>query len=52
MRILIIGATGTIGQAVVAALRPRNDLVLASRSKSAERVDLADPASILTERPG
>jgi NAD(P)-dependent dehydrogenase (short-subunit alcohol dehydrogenase family) len=46
MRILIVGATGTIGQAVVAALRPRNDLVLASRSKSAERVDLADPASV------
>jgi NAD(P)-dependent dehydrogenase (short-subunit alcohol dehydrogenase family) len=54
MRILIIGATGTIGQAVVAALRPRNELVLASRSKSQERVDLADPASIraLFERVG
>lgn len=54
MRILIIGATGTIGQAVVGALRPRNELILASRSKSAERVDLADPASIraLFERVG
>jgi NAD(P)-dependent dehydrogenase (short-subunit alcohol dehydrogenase family) len=54
MRILIIGATGTIGQAVVAALRPRNELVLASRSKSQERVDLADQASIraLFERVG
>ena len=54
MRILIIGATGTIGQAVVAALRPRNELVLASRSKSEERVDLADPSSIraLFERVG
>jgi NAD(P)-dependent dehydrogenase (short-subunit alcohol dehydrogenase family) len=54
MRILIVGATGTIGQAVVAALRPRNELVLASRSKSAERVDLADASSIraLFERVG
>lgn len=46
MRILIIGATGTIGQAVVAALRDGNDLVLASRTKASEQVDLADPASI------
>jgi len=46
MRILIIGATGTIGHAVVAALQPRNDLILASRGKSAERVDLTDAASI------
>jgi NAD(P)-dependent dehydrogenase (short-subunit alcohol dehydrogenase family) len=46
MRILIVGATGTIGQAVVAALQGRHDLVLASRSKSRERVDLADAESI------
>ena len=46
MRILIVGATGTIGQAVVAALQGRNDLILASRSKSHERVDLADGDSI------
>jgi len=46
MRILIVVATGTIGQAVVAALQGRNDLILASRSKSHERVDLADPESI------
>jgi NAD(P)-dependent dehydrogenase (short-subunit alcohol dehydrogenase family) len=45
MRILIVGATGTIGQAVAAALG-RHELVLASRSKSPERVDLADAASI------
>jgi len=54
MRILIVGATGTIGQAVVAALRPRNDLILASRTKSPEKVDLADQSSIgaLFERVG
>lgn len=46
MRILIVGATGTIGQAVVAALRPRHELILASRGKSHERVDLADVDSI------
>lgn len=46
MRILIIGATGTIGSAVAAALGPRHDLVLASVSKSPEQVDIADPASI------
>lgn len=46
MRILIVGATGTIGQAVAAALKPRHELVLASRSKSPEHVDLADSESI------
>lgn len=53
MRILIIGATGTIGQAVSTALAS-HDLILASHSKSAERVDIADPASLraLLERVG
>lgn len=45
MRILIVGA-GTIGSAVAAALRDRHDLVLASLQTSAEKVDIADPASI------
>jgi NAD(P)-dependent dehydrogenase (short-subunit alcohol dehydrogenase family) len=46
MRILIVGATGTIGKPLVAALKGRHDLVLASRNKSHEQVDIADPASI------
>jgi NAD(P)-dependent dehydrogenase (short-subunit alcohol dehydrogenase family) len=46
MRILIVGATGTIGSAVAAALRGRHDLVLASQQKSPEAVDIMDPASI------
>jgi NAD(P)-dependent dehydrogenase (short-subunit alcohol dehydrogenase family) len=46
MRILIVGATGTIGSAVAAALRGRHDLVLASRQKSPEEVNIMDPASI------
>jgi NAD(P)-dependent dehydrogenase (short-subunit alcohol dehydrogenase family) len=45
MRILLIGATGIIGKAVAAALG-RHDLVLASRSRAHERVDLSDPASL------
>ena len=36
MRILIIGATGTIGSAVAAALRDKHELVLASYSKAPE----------------
>jgi NAD(P)-dependent dehydrogenase (short-subunit alcohol dehydrogenase family) len=46
MRILIIGATGTIGRPVVAALHGRHELVLASKNKAEEKVDIADPASI------
>jgi NAD(P)-dependent dehydrogenase (short-subunit alcohol dehydrogenase family) len=46
MRILIVGATGTIGGAIVAALKGRHDLVLASKQDAPEQVDLSDPASI------
>jgi NAD(P)-dependent dehydrogenase (short-subunit alcohol dehydrogenase family) len=46
MRILIVGATGTIGRPLVAALQDRHELVLASRQKAHEKVDIADPASI------
>jgi NAD(P)-dependent dehydrogenase (short-subunit alcohol dehydrogenase family) len=46
MRILIVGATGTIGRPLVAALQDRHDLVLASRHKAHEQVDISDPASI------
>lgn len=46
MRILIIGATGTIGRSVAEALLPGNEIVLASRSKSPVTVDLAQPESI------
>jgi NAD(P)-dependent dehydrogenase (short-subunit alcohol dehydrogenase family) len=46
MRIVIIGATGMIGRAVVAALGDRHELVLAGRQKAPVRVDIADPASI------
>jgi len=46
MRILLVGASGTIGSAVAAALSGRHELILASVQKSAEQVDIADPASI------
>ncbi len=46
MRVLIVGATGTIGKAVAAALGGRHDLILASHEKAAERVDIAKAASI------
>jgi NAD(P)-dependent dehydrogenase (short-subunit alcohol dehydrogenase family) len=46
MRILLIGATGTIGQAIAAALGTRHDVIPASRQKAHEKVDLSDPDSI------
>lgn len=46
MRILVVGASGTIGRAVVNALYERHDVVSASRRRSAVRFDLADPGSI------
>ena len=46
MRILLIGASGTIGSAIATALGGRHDLILASVQKSPEQVDIADAASI------
>ena len=46
MRILVVGATGTIGRAVVAALSAGNEIVAVSRQSTAITVDLAVPASI------
>jgi NAD(P)-dependent dehydrogenase (short-subunit alcohol dehydrogenase family) len=54
MRILVVGASGTIGGAVADALSGRHEVIRASHSKSDEKVDLMDPASIraLLERIG
>ncbi len=46
MRILIIGASGTIGRAIVAALGPSHELVLVSRRTMPIAVDIQDPKSI------
>lgn len=45
MRVLVVGASGTIGGAVVRALEPEHDVVRASRTGDV-RVDIGDPASI------
>jgi NAD(P)-dependent dehydrogenase (short-subunit alcohol dehydrogenase family) len=46
MRILIVGATGTIGRAVVTVLSGGNEIVPVSRQSTPITVDLAEPASI------
>jgi len=46
MRILVVGATGTIGRAVVAALSASNEVISASLRSTTVKVDIADPASI------
>ena len=48
MRILVVGATGTIGRAVVEALTARHEVVAASRTKAGIRVDLTSIESIRT----
>jgi len=54
MKILLIGAHGTIGQAVQANLAPRHTLITAGRSSGEHQVDLTQPASVaaLLERVG
>lgn len=46
MRILIIGATGTIGKEIVNALSEGHEIVTASRSGSDLQVDITNPESI------
>jgi NAD(P)-dependent dehydrogenase (short-subunit alcohol dehydrogenase family) len=46
MRILVIGATGTIGRAVVADLEQRHEVLSVSRNSKPLAVDMAQPASI------
>ena len=46
MRVLIIGASGALGQAAVAALKGRHEIVTAGRSSGDVKVDLTDRASI------
>ena len=47
LRILVIGASGKLGRAVVAELGPRHDIVSAGSKSGAVRIDIADPASIV-----
>jgi len=46
MRVLVVGASGTIGRAVVAELRERHEIVAAGRDSGDVRVDITDTASI------
>jgi NAD(P)-dependent dehydrogenase (short-subunit alcohol dehydrogenase family) len=46
VRVIVVGASGTIGAAVAAALERRHDVVRASRKSGDLRVDITDRASI------
>src|SRR5581483_3678009 len=46
VKVVVIGATGTIGRAVVAALEGTHDVVAVSRTKSPITCDIANPDSI------
>jgi len=46
MKVLVVGATGTIGRAVVDALSPRHEVLAAGHSQGSLRVDLEDKTSI------
>lgn len=46
MRILVVGATGTIGRAVVAALSTTHEVIEASHRSTPLTVDISVPASI------
>jgi len=46
MKILVVGASGIIGRAVVAELGARHDIVTAGRSSADLRIDITDAGSI------
>lgn len=46
MRILVVGASGTVGQAALKALSARHEIVTAGRNSGDVTVDLMDEASV------
>lgn len=46
MKLMLIGATGTIGSAVAAALAVRHEVIQVTRNTQALRVDISSPDSI------
>ncbi|MDA8082212.1 MAG: short chain dehydrogenase [Nitrospiraceae bacterium] len=46
MKVIIVGATGTIGSAVIRAIGGRHEVIPVSFGKSAIKVDIADRSSI------
>jgi len=47
LRILVVGASGELGRAVVAELSARHEIVAAGSKSGAIRIDIADPTSIV-----
>jgi len=47
LRILVVGASGVLGRAVVAELGARHEIVAAGSKSGEIRLDIADPASIV-----
>jgi NAD(P)-dependent dehydrogenase (short-subunit alcohol dehydrogenase family) len=47
LRILLVGASGTLGRAVAAELGQRHEVIAAGRSSGSIRIDLTDVQSIL-----
>ena len=47
LRILLVGASGTLGRAVAAELGQRHEVISASRNAGSLRVDIGDPANIV-----
>jgi NAD(P)-dependent dehydrogenase (short-subunit alcohol dehydrogenase family) len=47
LRILLVGASGTIGQAIKAELAPRHDVITAGRSSGDVRINIEDAKSIV-----
>ena len=54
MKIILVGASGTIGQAIEQELRARHDIIRVGRNSGDLQADITDPASIrhLFERAG
>lgn len=46
MRVLLVGASGTIGRAVAAELGQRHEVIAAGRTSGDVQLDITDPASI------
>lgn len=46
MKVVLVGALGTIGSAVAAELRRRHEVITAARTGGDHHVDIADPRSI------
>ncbi len=46
MKILVVGASGTLGQAIVRHLGQRHQVITAGRNSGEQRVDLRDDASV------